>query len=284
VNVDAFLADCRAEWPDFDRPGALASAAHPNDRSLAPLLSAVPGMATENKLILLNRAVAHLWPGEVYVEIGCWQGLSLAGALFGHPGARAYACDNFSEFGGPRAALLETIARWTRPGQVVFDDMDFRRFVAGAPWTPARVGVYFYDGGHDFDDQFVALQAMLPHLAAEALVIVDDTNWRHVRAANELFARHVPGFQVLRDIRTGSGSSPAWWNGVQVYRWRGEPGTRLPTPSGYALRRRYWDGTWLPAMRAAWGARAALGRVPGARRAWQRLTGRRKSTARAGAA
>jgi hypothetical protein len=273
MDFDAFLADCRAQWPGFDDETALASAAHPRDRSLRPLLDAVRGMATENKLVLLNRAVAHLGRDEVYVEIGCWQGLSLAGALGGHAGVAAFACDDFSEFGGPRDALLATLATWTAPGQVRFHDMDFRRFLARAPWAPARVGVYFYDGGHDFDDQFVALQAMLPHLAPDAAVIVDDTNWRHVRAANRIVAEHVPGFELVRDIRTPSPFSPAWWNGVALYRWRGRPGAVLPTPPGYAARRRLWDGVYLPLARAWWRTRAAVGRVPGARRAWRRVAG-----------
>jgi hypothetical protein len=271
VDFDGFLAACRAEWAAFDDETALAGAAHPRDRSLRALLDAVPGMATENKLVLLNRAVAHLAPGEVYVEIGCWQGLSLAGAVAGHATAAAFACDDFSEFGGPRAALAATLAAWTVPGQVQFHDMDFRRFLARAPWAPAPVGVYFYDGGHDFDDQFVALQAMLPHLAPDAAVIVDDTNWRHVRAANRFFARHVPGFELVRGVRTASAAAPTWWNGVELYRWRGRPGARLATPPGYAARRRLWDGAYLPVARAWWGVRARLGRVPGARRAWRRL-------------
>jgi hypothetical protein len=271
VNFDRFLADCRAQWPEFDDDAALARAAHPRDRSLRPLLDAVPGMATENKLVLLNRAVAHLAPAEVYVEIGCWQGLSLAGAVAGHEDARAFACDDFSEFGGPRAALMATLARWTASGQVRFHDMDFRHFLARAPWAPARVGVYFYDGGHDFDDQFVALQAMLPHLAPDAAVIVDDTNWRHVRAANRFVARHVAGLELVRALRTRSAFSPAWWNGVELYRWRGRPGTVLEAPAGYAARRQFWDRAYLPVARAWWGTRAALGRVPGARRAWRTL-------------
>jgi hypothetical protein len=271
LNFDAFLADCRAEWPAFDDEAALARAPHPRDRSLRPLLDAVPGMATENKLVLLNRAVAHLAPGEVYVEIGCWQGLSLAGAVARHGGARAFACDDFSEFGGPRRALMTTLARWTAAGQVEFHEMDFRRFLARAPWSPARVGVYFYDVAHDFDDQFVALRAMLPHLAPDAAVIVDDTNWRHVRAANRLVARHAPGFELVRELRTASPFSPAWWNGVTLFRWRGRPGTVLETPPYYDMRRRLWDRAYLPVARAWWGARGALGRVPGARRAWHRL-------------
>lgn len=139
--------------------------------------------------------------------------------------------------------------------------MDFRRFLAAASWAPARVSVDFYDGPHDFDDQFVALQAVLPHLAPDAAVIVDDTNWLHVRAANELFARHVPGFERVRSLRTPSAFAPTWWNGVEVYRWRGRPGTTLATPSGYAARRRLWDGACLPVARAWWRVRGALGKI-----------------------
>jgi len=271
MNFDAFLADCRAEWPAFDDEPALSRTLNPRDRGLRAVLDAVEGMATENKLVLLNRAVKHLAPGEVYVEIGCWQGLTLAGAVHMLRDAPVFACDDFSEFGGPRAALLETLARFTAPGQVRFHDVDFRQFLAAAPWAPAPVGVYFYDGGHDFDDQFIALQAMLPHLARDAAVLVDDTNWRHVRAANEFFARHVPGFSLVRDLRTTSLYAPTWWNGLQLYRWQGHPGATLPTPSGYHARRRFWDGAYRPVMRGWWGARAALGRVPGVRRARQLL-------------
>lgn len=276
MDFEAFLAACRAEWREFDDETSLANVAHPRDRGLRLLLDAIPGMATENKLTLLNRAVAHMVRGEVYVEIGCFHRLSLAGALTAHPDVPAFACDDFSEFGGPRAELPKTLAAWTAPGQVRFHDMDFRRFLADAPWAPARVGVYFYDGPHDFDDQFVALQAMLPHLAPDAVVIVDDTNWRHVRAANRFFAAHVPGFDLVRSIRTRSGSSPAWWNGVEVFRWRGRPGTVLRTPDGYAARRRYWDGAYLRLARAWWETRAAVAAVPGARRAWHAWSARRR--------
>ena len=48
------------------------------------------------------------------------------------------------------------------PGQVTFHDMDFRDFLAAAPWTPARIGAYFYDGGHSFHDQYDGLALAIP--------------------------------------------------------------------------------------------------------------------------
>jgi hypothetical protein len=272
MDFDAFLADCRAQWPDFD--DVKPRAAEPRDRSLRAVREAVHGLSTENVMMLLNRAVGRLSPGEVYVEIGCFEGLTLAGALFGHPGATAYACDDFSQFGGPRALLARTIATWTAPGQVRFHEMEMRRFLAAAPWAPARVGAYFYDGSHGFDDQFVALQGMLHHLAPNAAVIVDDTNGPLVRAANRLLTRHAPGFDLVRDIRTPTANFPSWFNGVQVYRWRGGTGT-VGARWRYEAHRRFWDGAFLPAERRYYRVRRRLGRVPGLHRAWVNLTRRR---------
>ena len=100
MDFDAFIADCRAQWRDFNAPQKLAAARNPEDRRLKNLLDEIPGMATENKLFLLNRAVAHLSAGEVYVEVGSYRGASVIGAALGNPGAKLFACDNFSQFDG----------------------------------------------------------------------------------------------------------------------------------------------------------------------------------------
>ncbi|HLX38632.1 MAG TPA: hypothetical protein VKR29_12560, partial [Candidatus Binataceae bacterium] len=84
MHFDAFIADCHRAWPGFAHPKKLAAARHPDDRRLADVLTEVPGMATENKLMLLNLAVAHLADGEVYVEVGCYKGASIVGAARGN--------------------------------------------------------------------------------------------------------------------------------------------------------------------------------------------------------
>lgn len=247
MYFDAFLARCRVQWPEFSDSRRLALSNHPADRSLAHVLAEIPGMATENKLRLLNCAVASLDAGEVYVEVGCYKGASLVGAAAGNPHARIFACDNFSQFDGAADALRRTLDARTAPGQVAFSDMDFREFLAAAPWAPARIGAYFYDGGHSFADQYDGVALAVPHLADDALIVIDDTNKRAARAANDLVARALPGFELILDLRTPRNHSPTWWNGVQVFRYRraaSDAAVRFPT-SGFALRKFIYDDIFL---------------------------------------
>ena len=243
MHFDAFLERCRAQWPEFDDAGRLARSRHPADRSLSHILSEIPGMATENKLRLLNCAVASLDQGEVYVEVGCYKGASLVGASASNPHARIFACDNFSQFDGAADALRRTLDAHTAPGQVTFHDLDFRDFLAAAPWGPARIGAYFYDGGHSFRDQYDGVALALPRLTDDALVIIDDTNKRAARSANHLVARALPCFELLLDLRTPRNHSPTWWNGVQVFRYRRRPGDHaIGFPgSGFAIRKFIYD-------------------------------------------
>src|SRR5208282_3368053 len=247
MYFDAFRERCRAQWPEFDDAGRLARSRHPADRSLAHILGEIPGMATENKLRLLNCAVASLNHGEVYVEVGCYKGASLVGAAAFNPHARIFACDNFSQFDGAADALRRTLDARTASGQVTFCDMDFRDFLVAAPWRPARIGAYFYDGGHSFRDQYDGVALAIGHLADDAVVIVDDTNKRAARSANELVARALPGFELVLDLRTPRNHSPTWWNGVQVFRYRRHPGDaaiKFPN-AGFAIRKLIYDDIFL---------------------------------------
>ncbi len=243
MDFTRFVERCRAEWPEFDDQRALERAKLPADRSLAPLLRKIPGMATENKLRLLNIAAASIGEGEVYVEVGCYRGLSLCGAAQGNPQAPIFACDNFVQFDGTAEALQQMVDKYTPPGQVRLYDADFRELFHAAPWEPRKIGVYFYDGGHSFRDQYEALVLAWPHLARDALVIIDDTNKPAVRAANALFSRQAPGFEPVLDLRTPRNHSPTWWNGIQVFRIRASRGSEGPKFYGeaYRLRKLFYD-------------------------------------------
>ena len=247
MHFDAFLERCRAQWPEFADPRRLARSTHPADRSLSRILAEIPGMATENKLRLLNCAVASLDAGEVYVEVGCYKGATLVGAATSNPHARIFACDNFSQFDGAADALRRTLDARTAPGQVAFHDMDFRAFLAAAPWRPARIGAYFYDGGHSFADQFDGVALAIPHLADDAVVIIDDTNKRAARSANNLVARALSSFKLVLDLRTPRNHSPTWWNGIQVFRYQRRPDDASVkfTTTAFAIRKLIYDDIFL---------------------------------------
>jgi Methyltransferase domain len=247
MRFDEFMRRCRAEWPEFDDPARLARSRAPANRDLAGVLKSVRGMATENKLKLLNCAVAALDDGEVYVEVGSYQGASIVGAATGNCGKRIFACDNFSQFDGAADALRATLARHTAPGQVQFFDAEFRDFLRAAPWRPAKIGAYFYDGGHSFLDQYDGLRLAAADLAADALVVIDDTNKRAARSADALFARQVPGAELILDLRTPRNHHPTWWNGVQVYRVRARASVDPSALGGAAVaaRRFVYDDIFL---------------------------------------
>jgi protein O-GlcNAc transferase len=181
----------------------------------------------------------------VYVEVGCWKGLTLAGAAHGNPDTSIYACDDFSRTGASRDLLRNALENHTAPGQVRFYDQDFRVFLEQAPWRPARVGAYFYDGGHSFHFQFQALDLIRPHLADDALIIIDDTNDLPVRRANDLFLRYNPEFTLISDVRVKEYQDPAWWNGVQLIRYRAgartEAETRQLSAQRYLVERMIWN-------------------------------------------
>ncbi|HUY28519.1 MAG TPA: class I SAM-dependent methyltransferase [Candidatus Binataceae bacterium] len=247
MRFDRFIQRCRAEWPEFGEPARLEKSRHPDTRDLAHVLEHVPGMATENKLKLLNLAAAALEDAEVYVEIGCYKGASLVGAATGNPDARIFACDNFSQFDGAADALSTVLAQFTAPGQVEFHDLDFHEFMRRAPWRPAKIGAYFYDGGHSFEDQYEGMRLVLPHLADDALIIVDDTNKRAARSADALVARQTPGLELLLNLRTPKNHHPTWWNGIQLWRYRARgPLAAAAEPGiGFSARKLIYDDVFL---------------------------------------
>ena len=69
MRFDRFIQRCHSEWPEFGDPRRLEKSRNPATRDISGVLSRVPGMATENKLKLLNLAVASRDDNEVYVKV-----------------------------------------------------------------------------------------------------------------------------------------------------------------------------------------------------------------------
>lgn len=188
------------------------------------ILHQVPGMTTANILQLLNFAVECMAPDEVYCEIGCFRGSTLIGALLDHCDRIAYAVDNFSEFdpeGTGFEQLTNNLEKFNLTDQVYFFNENFEEFFCELSQlkTEDKIGVYFYDGAHDYRSQLMGLLLAKPFLADQALMIVDDSNLISVKQANWDFIATHPACRLVLNIGTLQREHPSFWNGIQVLCW-----------------------------------------------------------------
>ncbi|MEX2393285.1 MAG: class I SAM-dependent methyltransferase, partial [Actinomycetota bacterium] len=119
-------------------------------------------------------------------------------------------------FEATRQELLRNLVQHGIDDRVMLIERDYR--VAFGESLPP-VAVYLFDGPHNYMDQYSALELVEPHLVDGALVIVDDTSWRHVARANADFVRSHPRFSLLCDLPSKQLQDHRWWNGVQVFEY-----------------------------------------------------------------
>ena len=137
---------------------------------------AIEGYSSPSVRRLLNNLCD--FDGCRYVEVGTWQGATALSASYLNRGSFK-AIDNFSEFGGPRETCLRNRERWRGQCQFELIDTDVWSYDIG---SLGPVNVYFYDGAHTEEDQYKALTRFDGVLTEPFIVVVDDWNWKQVRA------------------------------------------------------------------------------------------------------
>jgi predicted O-methyltransferase YrrM len=213
VNADAFLQQLPQEFDDFPR------SERPRDLRFAEVLEGVPGLAQPNNLALLNVAARCLGEGESYVEVGTYHGTSLIAAMLGNEGDFV-ALDNWSLRGGSREQLNVNLARFGLAGQAEVLEGDAFETLRSGALEGRTVGVYYYDNGHEYEQQLEGLRLIEPHLASPALVIVDDTDWENVERAVDDYLEQQPRATEILSIDGEDRGAPQWWVGMRVLLWR----------------------------------------------------------------
>jgi predicted O-methyltransferase YrrM len=223
VNPERFAAALPALFDDFPE------SQQPRGRRFDDVAGAVPNLATENTLAVVNLAASLLDRGESYVEAGTFMGASLiAAAPDNDEGADLVAIDNFS-FGpttvkgrdlpaASRAALEANLERFGVRAATIMegDTLDVLR--SGA-LGDRRVGVFYYDACHDTEVTLEALRLVEPWLAEPALVIVDDSDWDNVRRAVDDYLAAQPRARMLVEIEGATSGRPWWWEGMVALAW-----------------------------------------------------------------
>ena len=122
------------------------------------------------------------------------------------------------------------------------------------------VGVYFYDGEHTLLSHYLALAAVEPLLADEALVLIDDASWPVVQKAHRLFLKQHPGWEIVEQWDAAHADDPRWANGLHALTFRRRPGTAKRLSRQDEMLRRYQTTVQDRLNAAMW---KAVGVVPG---------------------
>jgi hypothetical protein len=234
LNLERFAAELPGHFVDW---GTIA--VHPRLPTFGALLARANGLTSPSVLQLLNFAVECLDPAEAYLEVGSFHGSTLIGSLFGHPGRQAYAVDNFSLFDPSatnHATLMRNLTDHGLDKQVEFHSKAFEQFFCEARDTLPPVGVYFYDGPHDYRSQLIGLLLAEPFLADRALIVVDDLNFIAVKQATWDFLSVRRQATLLAELPSPGNCHPSFWNGLFLLGWDRSNSSSYDWPTLYSRR------------------------------------------------
>ena len=220
MDTSRFAAGLPGLFDDYPR------SAHPRDRRFADLVEGIPNLATENTLAVIGLAASLLEPGESYVEAGTYMGASLIAASRG--GARDLVSIDYFDFGpmtvagrdlpaASRPQLEANLERFAVSATIL--EGDTLDVLDGGDLAGRTVGVFYYDACHEYGPQLRALRLVEQYLAAEALVIVDDSDWEEVRRAIDDYLAGQPHATLVADVAGAGGDQDWWWDGMAVLAW-----------------------------------------------------------------
>ncbi|MAT14910.1 MAG: hypothetical protein CMJ46_06530 [Planctomyces sp.] len=179
----------------------------------------IPRMSTFAIGAMINRAVSSLPEGQVYLNIGVWNGFTYFSGVVGNEGKRCIGVDDFSHKNSPSEAFLERFEKFKGPNDE-FIESDFREYFKREEHEP--IGVYLFDGPHSYEDQWDGLELAEPFFADNCIILVDDCNWEQVSGANLDFMRKSKNeYKLILDCRTPKSGHPTWWNGFMVFQLQG---------------------------------------------------------------
>jgi hypothetical protein len=195
-------------------------------------LEGVTGLSGDKLIGLLQRlAKNRATDDECYLELGVFQGLTLTSVAAAAPTMSCFGIDNFSTNNTDRRnrqIMEERLSKHT-VGNASLINEDFEDALLSLPnhIGDKLVSVYFIDGPHDYRSQYLSLEFALPHLADEVVILIDDSNYEHVRRANADWLKANPEFALLFEAYTPSHprnlktsdlnlAKEGWWDGLNV--------------------------------------------------------------------
>ena len=180
---------------------------------------------------LLQRLTSLCAEDEAYCEIGVYQGLSLISVAAANPKRMCIGIDNYAFFDpdGQNKSIVKQRIKSADCRNVTLIESDYEdaRNDLQESLAGRTIGVLFVDGPHDYRSQLMSLLIFVPFLSEQAVLVVDDSNYAHVRLANRDFLTARPEFALIAEKYTHKhpnnmasdefeAARNGWWNGLNV--------------------------------------------------------------------
>lgn len=192
------------------------------DSGIPKLKLNIPGLTSIRVQTLLNSIAQGVGS---YLEIGTYLGAT-ACAVMENNNLNVYLVDNWMEKTQPSNAdynipeaskdmCLENIEKYRNNCMVTLFDCDM--FDAPIDLMHNQVQMFFYDGPHDEQSTFGAVQYYWSCFTNEAVLIFDDANWQGVVQGAERGILDMGGKITYKKIILNSEENfNEWWNGLYI--------------------------------------------------------------------
>lgn len=175
----------------------------------ASYISTLTGLASPKVWHLLNNLCSQ---SDSYLEIGTYMGSSLMAALYGNDHVSATAVDNFCMKPHTRGHFFGNVKH------LKFKFIEQDAFTIRTS-TLQPVELYFYDGRHEYEDQYKAITHFLPAMKTEFTYICDDWNNEPVREGTFNAIKdcnlEITSFEERKN--TLMKDKDGWWCGIAVF-------------------------------------------------------------------
>lgn len=156
---------------------------------------------------LMQRLGSLLDPKEeVYLEIGVFQGLSLLSFGLANPEIDSFGIDDFSQCdpNQENLTIVNERIKELKLKNISLINNDYEKATTNLAATLGgkKIGLFFIDGPHDYRSQLMCLLLFKPYLSKNALILVDDSNYLHVRQANMDFLVTNPEYKLIFEAYT----------------------------------------------------------------------------------
>lgn len=187
-----------------------------------------------NKIIASLQELTKLFidiKDSCYLEVGVFQGLTLLSVANACPSIPCYGIDNFAYFDPDNKNFNIVKQRMqqlsVKNAHILNKDYEDALESLETYIGTQKIGVYFVDGPHDYRSQLMCLELARPLLHEQAVIVVDDCNYSHVRQANRDFLIVHPEYKLIFEAYTPchpknmtpqleKEAREGWWNGVNI--------------------------------------------------------------------